>query len=59
MYIKKTVNVENIICWNFLSSSLVCTYAIFNHEVDRLNINGDVHCNLISIRWIRMLLYQS
>lgn len=42
MYIKKTVNVENIICGNFLSSSLVCTYAIFNHKVDRLNIYGDV-----------------
>lgn len=42
MYIKKTVNVENIICWNFLSNSLVCAYAIFNHEVDRLNIYGDV-----------------
>lgn len=42
MFIKKTVNDENKIFWNFLSSSLVCTYAIFNHEVDRLNIYGDV-----------------
>lgn len=42
MYIKKIVNVENIICGNFLLSSLVCIYVIFNYEVDRLNIYGDV-----------------
>lgn len=28
--------------WKFFVSSLVCIYVIFNYEVDRLNIYGDV-----------------